>query len=99
MESISRGRISGGRVVLPAGLGKELGIEDGSEVVLSRSTHGIEIRTLVEVVRQVQGRFARLIKSGEGMVEDLIRDRRTAAEQESSRPGCVRPTRLAVPGN
>ena len=82
MESISRGKVSGGRVVLPAGLRKEFGIEDGSEVVFSRTEHGIEIKTLAEVVRHAQNRFARLIKPGESVVDELMRDRREAADRE-----------------
>ena len=82
MESVSRGKVSGGRIVLPAGLRKEFGIEDGAEVVFSRTEHGIEIKTLAEVVRQAQDRFARLAKPGESVVEDLIRDRRESADRE-----------------
>jgi len=82
MELISRGRVSAGRVVLPAGLRKALGIEDGSEVVFSRTEHGIEIKTLAEVVRQAQERCARFMKPGVNVVDGLIRDRREAADRE-----------------
>ena len=61
MEYIRRGKVSSGRVILPAGLGKSLA---------SR------------VVRQAQGRFARFIKPGKSVVDDLIRDRRAATNRE-----------------
>jgi AbrB family looped-hinge helix DNA binding protein len=48
MEGVSRGEVSAGRVVLPAELREEFGIEDGSEVIFSRTEHGIEIKTLEE---------------------------------------------------
>ena len=82
MGSISRGKVTAGRVVLPAAFRKEMGIKEGSEVVFSRTEHGIEIRTLTEVVRSVQSRFAPFIQSGVSVVDDLIRDRREAAERE-----------------
>lgn len=82
MEPSSRGKVSGGRVVLPAGLRKEFGIEDGTEVVFGRTEHGIEVKTLAEVVRQAQDRFARLVRPGESVVDELIRDRREAAGRE-----------------
>ncbi len=82
MESVGRGKVSAGRVVLPAGLRKEFGIKDGSEVVFSRTEHGIEIKTLTEVIRQAQERCGRYAKPGTGVVDELIRDRREAAERE-----------------
>ena len=82
MESISRGKVSAGRVVLPVGLRKEFGIKEGSEVVFSRTKHGIEIKTPAEVVRQAQERCGRYSKPRASVVDELIRDRREAAERE-----------------
>ena len=82
MKSTSRGKVFGGQVVLPAGLRQEFGIEDGTEVVFRRTEHGIEMKTLAEVVREAQNRFARLSKPGESVVDELIRDRREAADRE-----------------
>ena len=53
-----------GWVVLPAELRKEFGIEDGSEVIFSRTEHGIEIKTLDEVIkRKGSGNPSPLIES------------------------------------
>ena len=82
MEPVGRGKVSAGWVVLPAGLRKEFGIKDGSEVVFSRTEHGIEIKTLAEVVRHAQERCGRYAKPGVGVVDELIRDRREAAGRE-----------------
>jgi AbrB family transcriptional regulator (stage V sporulation protein T) len=82
MEGVSRGKVSAGRVVLPAELRKEFGIEDGSEVVFSRTEHGIEIKTLEEVVKQAQELCARYIKPGVSLVDELLHERRKEAERE-----------------
>jgi AbrB family looped-hinge helix DNA binding protein len=75
MENISRGKVSAGRVVLPAALRKEFGIEDGAEVIFSRTEHGIEIRTLDEAIKQAQALCAKFIKPGVSLVEELRKER------------------------
>ena len=82
MDDVSRGKVSAGRVVLPAGLRKEFGIKDGAEVVFSRTEHGIEIKTLEEVVKQAQQRCAQYIKPGVSLVDELIRERHEEAKRE-----------------
>ena len=82
MDKVSRGKVSAGRVVLPAGLRKELGIEEGSEVIFTRTTHGIEVMTLNEAVRQAQQLCAKYIKPGVSLVDELIRERREEAARE-----------------
>ena len=62
MHQVSRGKVYGGRVVLPAEMRKEFGIEEGSEVVISRTEHGIEIKTINEAIRQAQELCAKYIK-------------------------------------
>ncbi len=75
MESTNRGKVSAGRVVLPAGLRREFSIEDGSDVVFSRTEHGIEIKTLAEVVKQAQQLCAQYIKPGVSLVDELRKER------------------------
>jgi AbrB family looped-hinge helix DNA binding protein len=82
MDSVSRGKVSSGRVVLPAAWRKEFGIEDGSVVVFSRTKHGIEIKTLDEVIKEAQALCAKYIKPGVSLVDELIRERREEAERE-----------------
>lgn len=82
MGTISRGRVSSGRVVLPAELRKEFGIDDGSEVIFSRTEHGIEIRTVAEAIRQAQELVARYTTHGVSLVEELLAERREEASRE-----------------
>jgi AbrB family looped-hinge helix DNA binding protein len=71
-----------GRVVLPAELRKAFGIEDGSEVIFSRTAHGIEIKTLDEAIKEAQEICARYIRPGVSLVDELIRERREEAARE-----------------
>ena len=82
METVSRGKVSAGRVVLPAELRKAFGIEDGSEVIFTRTAHGIEIKTLHEAIRQAQEICARYVKPGVSIVDELLSERRGEAARE-----------------
>jgi AbrB family looped-hinge helix DNA binding protein len=82
MEQVIRGKVSAGRVVLPAGWRKDLGIEDGDEVVFRRTEHGIEVKTLDEAVKQAQELCARYGKPGVSVVDELLTERREEAARE-----------------
>jgi len=79
MDQIIRGKVSAGRVVLPAELRKAYGIEDGADVIFSRTEHGIEIRTLSEAVKQAQEMVRRYVPEGVSLVDELREDRRQDA--------------------
>ena len=77
MSDFIRGKVSGaGRVVLPAELRKELGIEDGADVVFSRTEHGIHIATLDQAIRHAQERVRRYVPEGVSLVDELRESRR-----------------------
>ena len=76
METFMRGKVSAGRVVLPAELRKELGIEDGADVIFSRTEHGIQITTLDQAIEQAQETVRRYIPEGVSLVEALRTTRR-----------------------
>ncbi len=75
MGNVIRSKVSAGRVVLPAELRKELGIEDGSEVIISRTDHGFEIKTIDEAIRMAQEVCARYVPPGVSLVEELRKER------------------------
>lgn len=79
MEQAIRGKVSAGRVVLPAELRKAVGIEDGADVIFSRTEHGIEIKTLDEAIRQAQETVRRYVPEGVSLVDELREDRRRDA--------------------
>jgi AbrB family looped-hinge helix DNA binding protein len=71
-----------GRVVIPAELRKEFGIEEGDEVIFSKDKHGIRITTLREAIRQAQDYFSAVAPPGVSLSGELLRDRRAEAERE-----------------
>ena len=75
MDQVMRGKVSAGRVVLPAELRKAFGIEDGVDVLFSRTEHGIEVMTLNEAVRQAQELCAKYITPGVSLVDELRKER------------------------
>lgn len=79
MSDFIRGKVSAGRVVLPAELRKELGIEDGADVVFSRTEYGIAITTLDQAIRQAQATVRRYVPAGVSLVDELREDRRQDA--------------------
>ena len=78
--------ISGGKVVIPADLRRELGVKDGDDVVFEHEDGKIVLKSYAQVVREVQARFRkRLSKNYQGsMVDDLIAERRAKAAREEA---------------
>jgi AbrB family looped-hinge helix DNA binding protein len=81
VSDFSRGKVSGGgRVVLPADLRKELHIEDGEEVLFSRTEYGIQVTPLDQAIRQAQEMVRRYVPEGVSLVEEL----RQARQKDST---------------
>ena len=74
-----------GQIVLPAELGRELGLAPGDHLVAEHDGATITIKPYSQVVREVQARFRELVGDYDGsMVDELIADRRTEAEREEA---------------
>jgi bifunctional DNA-binding transcriptional regulator/antitoxin component of YhaV-PrlF toxin-antitoxin module len=77
MNDCIRGKVSGmGRVVLPVELRKEFGIDDGKEVIFSRTAYGIQITTLDQAIRQAQEIVGRYVPKNVSLVDELRQDRK-----------------------
>jgi AbrB family looped-hinge helix DNA binding protein len=77
MTDFIRAKVSeAGRVVLPAELRKEFGIEDGQDVIFSRTEYGIQVTTLAAAIRQAQELVGRYVPKGVSLVEELRQARR-----------------------
>lgn len=73
-----------GRVVLPADVRSELGIEPGARMLLSTERDGsLRLRPYRAVAEQNRGLFADLVPAGESMVDELIVERRREAARET----------------
>lgn len=71
-----------GRVVIPAELRSELGIEEGQDIVFTRDGRGIRITTLRDAISEVQDYFAGIAPTDQILSDELIRDRMTEATGE-----------------
>lgn len=73
-----------GRLVIPAVLRKELGLESGQEVLIRRTENGLELTTYDIAIRRFQDRVAEKVGPGVSLVDELIADRRAEAAREAN---------------
>lgn len=71
-----------GRLVVPAGLRKEIGLTDGKSVLLEAIKGELRVRPLEDVVLHAQGRLRKFLGDKESLSEDLIADRRAEERHE-----------------
>ncbi|MGE3909966.1 MAG: AbrB/MazE/SpoVT family DNA-binding domain-containing protein, partial [Chloroflexota bacterium] len=73
----SRARIgSGGRLLIPAEIRHQLGLEEGESVNMEVVDGELRIRSFRESIRRVQERVRPYIRPGESIVDELIAERR-----------------------
>jgi AbrB family looped-hinge helix DNA binding protein len=71
-----------GRVVIPAAIHAELGVKNGGRLI-ARMVDGALVLEPIEVaVRRVQALVRQYVPDGAGIVDELIAERRAAAELE-----------------
>ena len=74
-----------GRVVLPADIRAELGLEPGMRMLLSTDDDGsLRLQPYRAVAAETQGWLANLAPADESMVDELIADRRREAAAEDA---------------
>jgi AbrB family transcriptional regulator (stage V sporulation protein T) len=73
--------IKGGKIVIPAELRREFGFKEGDTLVLEREANGLVIKTYEQVVREVQAKVKRLIKTP-FTVDDYLAEKYREAENE-----------------
>lgn len=84
MTEVHRARLNDeGRLVIPAGLRKSLGLRPGQEVLLRRTATGIELTTFEMAVKQFQDRVAGVVPAGVSLADELIAERRAEAARET----------------
>jgi|JI10StandDraft_1071094.scaffolds.fasta_scaffold1023050_2 AbrB family looped-hinge helix DNA binding protein len=78
------GRVTGsGRISIPAEIRKAAGIENDSDVVIQLEGKEIRIRTVDEVVRDVQARAKQMLAGKKNVsVAAFIQERRREAKRE-----------------
>lgn len=83
MDFETRARVNeNGRVVIPASFRKVLDINAGDEVVLRIEDDELRISTLKSRLEKARRRIRRYVKPGRSLVDELIAERREAAQRE-----------------
>ena len=71
-----------GRMVIPAPVRSALGLSKGGDVILKVENGSVRIETLDEAIRRAQEMVARYVPNDVSLVDELIAERRAAAENE-----------------
>jgi AbrB family looped-hinge helix DNA binding protein len=71
-----------GRLVVPAGLRKEIGLTDGKSVLLETVKGELRVRPMEDVVHHAQHRLRKYLGGDRSLSEELIADRRAEAGRE-----------------
>ncbi len=71
-----------GRLVIPAEIRRELGLEPGEAVTLTVEDGYLRLMTLRQAVKRAQDVVARHTGGKKGLVDEFIADRRREAERE-----------------
>src|SRR5580704_19444126 len=71
-----------GRILLPSELREDRHIEGGDTVVVVKDSLGLHIKTLDELLRDVQAEFAKHVPRGVLLSEEVLADRRSEIERD-----------------
>ena len=83
LQQEARSRVNeNGRVVIPAAFRKAMGIKVGDEVVLRMEDDELRISTLKRRIERAQRLVRQHVKPGTSLVDELIAERREAAQRE-----------------
>jgi AbrB family looped-hinge helix DNA binding protein len=82
VNGISTKIADGGRLVIPAELRRQLGLEIGDEVIVRVQDNELRILTRSEAVKRAQEKVRRHVKGNRSLVDELISERRVEAKRE-----------------
>jgi AbrB family looped-hinge helix DNA binding protein len=71
-----------GRVVIPASVRKELGVEAGDELILEKKDDVFFLTTQQQRIQRAQRRAKSHLPEGTSLADELIAERRKAAKNE-----------------
>lgn len=72
----------GGRIVIPADVRKQLGMDVGDEVCLGIAEDVLTVQTRRAALRRLQDKLRKKLPKGVSLVDELIAERRKEAENE-----------------
>ena len=71
-----------GRIVIPADAKLRHKLKEGDAVVMEEDGDGLRLRSIDDVVREAQAYFRSFVPEGVSLVDELVAERREAAERE-----------------
>lgn len=81
--NVQRGKlVSGGRLQLPVEVRRELSLSDGDTVLIEVVDGEIHVRPYRDALARVQTRLRKYVEPGRSLSDELIADRRAAADHE-----------------
>lgn len=81
--NVQRGKVvSGGRLLVPAEFRRLMGLQDGDTVVMEVEGDELRIRPLRSTLQRIQSRLRKYVPEGVSLADELIADRRAAADNE-----------------
>ena len=72
----------GGRIVIPAGFRKALGIRPGDKVVVRLENRELRLYSRAEALRRLQEQVTRAVPKGISLARQLIQERKKEAARE-----------------
>ncbi len=74
----------GGRLVVPVELRRELGLQTGTDVVMDVVDGSLRVRTMQQVIKDVQALARRYKRDGVSVVDEFIAEKRAEALAEDN---------------
>ena len=74
----------GGRITIPIALRKEFGLDIGDSVVLDIQDDNIRLRSIQQVIRDIQAVVKQHIPENVSLVDELIQERRAEVAREEA---------------
>jgi len=84
METLSVKMEKSGRILIPAAVRRQLGLKEGTEMILRVDETGIQMGTREQALARIHERLRRYIPEGRILSEELIQERRAEAERENN---------------
>lgn len=77
-----------GRILIPAAVRRQLGLSEGSQVLLKVEESGtLQVTSRSQALAKVREEIRKYIPAGRDLAEELIRDRRAEVEREDEEAG------------
>ena len=83
METYTARLEKSGRILIPAAVRRQLGLSEGSQVLVKVEESGtLQVTSRSQALSKVREEIRRYIPAGQDLAEELIRDRRAEVERE-----------------